>query len=391
MNGSTPTPTTTRRFTLDGSDALEARLAEICERVAAGVRKTVPAGELEAIVLGGGYGRGQGGVLKSETGDAPYNDLEFYVFVRGNTVLNDRRHRAALTALGEVLSPEAGLHVEFKIISAEKLRGDRVTMFSYDLVAGHRVVFGDEKIFTGCEHHLAAEKIPMHEATRLLLNRCTGLLFAEARLRKLALNPDDVDFIGRNVAKAQLAFGDVALVVFGEYHGSVIERRARLEKLAPAGAPVWLADARARHTAGVQFKLYPYRKPPTGSNLRAKHAEVVAFAEKVWLWLENRRLKQNFASVRDYVLDGGNKCPETSATKNWLINMRTFGWRAILRPAFDRYPRERLLCALPLLLWHASEVGAGDPGLRLRAQLNSNETDWPGLVADYTKLWQRYS
>lgn len=381
----------TQRFTLDGSDALEQRLAQSCERVALEVAALVPGKKLEAMVLGGGYGRGQGGVLLTATGDAPYNDLEFYVFLRGNTVLNDRRHRAALAALGERLAPDAGLHIEFKIISAEKLRRDPVTMFSYDLVAGHRVIFGDEKIFTGCERHLAAEKIPLHEATRLLLNRCSGLLFAEALLRKLALTSEDVDFLGRNIAKAQLALGDVVLTVFGQYHASVLERRTRLETLAVAEMPAWLTDVRREHAVGAEFKLHPYRKPPPGSNLRIKHAVVCALACQVWLWLENRRLMKNFTSVRDYAFSDGDKCPESSAAKNWLLNLRTFGTGVARSPASGRYPRERLLCTLPLLLWHANEAGEGDDGHRLRDQLLTDETDWSALVRRYTWLWQQYS
>src|SRR5206468_4075679 len=72
------------RFTLDGSDALENRLAQLCERIFTGVQSLVPSHKLEALVLGGGYGRGQGGVLRTQSGDQPYNDLEFYVFLHGS-------------------------------------------------------------------------------------------------------------------------------------------------------------------------------------------------------------------------------------------------------------------------------------------------------------------
>src|SRR5579883_253601 len=90
----------TSRFTINGSDALEGRLAEACQKVFAGVQSLIPAAELQGLVLGGGYGRGQGGVLQTEHGDEPYNDMEFYVFVRGSVLLAERRHRAALQELG---------------------------------------------------------------------------------------------------------------------------------------------------------------------------------------------------------------------------------------------------------------------------------------------------
>ena len=123
------------RFTLDGSDALESKLAQICRKVLEAVQALIPSTVLEALVLGGGYGRGQGGVLKTNSGDQPYNDLEFYVFIRGNVLLNERRYRGALQALGGRHSQEANLHIEFKVYSVEKLRRGAISMFTYDLVA----------------------------------------------------------------------------------------------------------------------------------------------------------------------------------------------------------------------------------------------------------------
>lgn len=79
------------RFTLNGSDALEQHLARVCKRVLAGIGHIIPEHELEGLALGGGYGRGEGGVLTTTAGDRPYNDLEFYVLVRGLSWLNEDR------------------------------------------------------------------------------------------------------------------------------------------------------------------------------------------------------------------------------------------------------------------------------------------------------------
>src|SRR5579862_8989107 len=104
-----------QRFTLDGSVELERRLADLCATVRQEALRIVTSNRLEGLVLGGGYGRGQGGVLETEEGHTPYNDLEFYVFLGGNSVLNEVKYRSRFKELGDSLSPEAGLHVEFKI------------------------------------------------------------------------------------------------------------------------------------------------------------------------------------------------------------------------------------------------------------------------------------
>src|SRR5262249_27434954 len=57
-----------------------------------------------------------------------------------------------------------------------------ISMFSYDLVAQHRELWAMGETFRGCNHHLEPTMLPGLEATRLLLNRCTGLLLARTIL-----------------------------------------------------------------------------------------------------------------------------------------------------------------------------------------------------------------
>lgn len=370
-----------QRFTIDGSDALEAHLAATCEKVLAGIKSLVSAAKLDGIALGGGYGRGEGGVLKTPSGDKPYNDLEFFVFLRGNAILAERKFRHPLHELGESLSPEAGLEVEFKVLTLEKLRRSAPSMFYYDLVAGHRWTLGDESLFTGCEQHCDAAKIPLHEATRLLFNRCSGLLYALEKLRQKDFGEAEADFVGRNLAKAQLAFGDVLLAANGQYHWSCRERQTRLAKLAgwenlPMTKLAW------QHGRGVDFKLHPTRSTETRAALAARHAELSALGQQLWLWLESKRLGIKFGSPRDYALSAVNKCPETSSLRNRLVNFRASGAGGL---ACGRYPRERLFHALALLLWER------DTFAQVRSELRSDTTDFAGLVAAYENLWRRFN
>ena len=147
--------------------------------------------------------------------------------MRGPDCLNERRYQAALHSLGERLSSLAGVEVEFKILSLEKLRGSSASMFYYDLVMGHHRLWGAESLLADCAHHCAAERIPLAEATRLLMNRCSGLLFAREQLFREPFPLEAADFVGRNHAKAQLALGDVVLTAHQQYHWSCRER-ARL-------------------------------------------------------------------------------------------------------------------------------------------------------------------
>jgi hypothetical protein len=379
------------RFTIDGSDALEQHLAQLCDEVLAGVREIIPPRRLEALLLGGGYGRGEGGVLATAEGDRPYNDLEFYVFVRGNTWLNDRRFALPLQWLAERLAPGVGVEIEFKVTSLARMRRSSITMFTYDLMMGHRCLMGSELLLAGSEHHCLASKIPLAEATRLLMNRCSGLLFARERLLRDRFTFEDADFVGRNLAKAQLGLGDSVLAALGQYHWNCRKRHQRLEKLTIDEAAPWLEAVQQHHTVALAFKLHPRRSMGGPDTFTALHEELTKLSLEVWLWLESKRLGQRFASGRHYAESAENKCPDEPGWHNLLASAQALGFRAALMDRGLRYPRERLLRALALLLWEPAALS--DPSLRRRVQrdLRSTAPDIHGLTAAYLQLWRRFN
>jgi len=384
-----------QRFTTNGSLELENQLGRMCQKILTEIQALIPCKKLEGLVLGGGYGRGEGGVLRSDAGDRPYNDLEFYVFISGNRLLNERFYGDKLRDLGERLSPEAGLHVEFKIDSVQRLRRNPVSIFSYDLVAGHKIIMGDEQLFADCEQHLDPSGIPLSEALRLLFNRCTGLLLAREILDCLepaqpGLTADQADFVGRNLAKAQLCLGDSVIAALGQYHWSCTEREKRLSKLDVSESMPWLNEVKAHHKAGVEFKLQPRQISKSIAQFEQERRELGALALQVWLWLENRRLGCNFESVRDYAFHRSAKCPDTSPWRNYLLNLRSFGAKAALAPLSLRYPRERLFNALSLLLWNGEIAKEPQTVRHLQRQLVTNAADWPGFVTAYKKIWAHY-
>jgi len=174
------------------------------------------------------------------------------------------------------------------------------------------------------------------------MNRSSGLLFALERLQRDEVTPDDADFVARNIAKAQLALGDVILTERGLYHWSCRTRRERIRTLELS------PDLVAHHAAGVAFKLHPTRSAASREELLALHESVSEEARKLFLRIESRRLRTTFHAVEDYTRSTLDKCPETSPLRNRLINARHFGLRAFADP---RYPRQRLLHGLCELLW----------------------------------------
>lgn len=378
-----------QRFTADGSRELERHLTETCTGIAAGIRGLVPSTKLEAVLLGGGYGRGEGGVLRTASGDQPYNDLEFYVFIRGNRHVNELRFARALHVLGEILTPQAGVEVEFKITSRRELERAPISMFSYDLSMGHRWLIGDESVLAGCAHHREAEDIPLAEATRLLMNRCSGLLFAREKLNQHEFTLADADFVRRNIAKARLALGDAVLVAYKHYHWSARERHRQVERITRTETLSWLQDVCRQHADGVEFKLHPERSTAARETLLAEHARVSALAREVFLWLEQRRLDTAFASAADYALNRADKCVQPGALRNVLVNAKTLGLSSLFDARAGRHPRERCLHALALLLWEPDALASPTLLAHVQRALQTHATTPADIMSAYRELWSR--
>lgn len=379
------------RFTLDGDDALEQHLERTCARVLSGLKGLIPPTKLEAVLLGGGYGRGEGGVLRTPAGDRPYNDLEFYVAIAGNRHVNELAYRRRLQVLAEILTHLAGVEVEFKIISLTAFERQPISMFSYDLVVGHRRLGGapTHQFSTEWEQHRLPENIPLEEATRLLMNRCAGLLFAKAKLARDPFSADSADFIRRNVAKAQLAMGDAVLVAHRRYHWSCRERHQRLECLLRAEPSAWLAKLLRHHSAGVAFKLHPQAEPVSREALAVGLREVTACGLECWLWLETLRCGHPFGSARAYSMDAVDKCPGGSRPRNFLLNFRVDGWRMDFSHRAWQHPRQRIFRALALLLWEPAALREPRLKKRLQRDLGAHVVALDDAVARFEQLWLR--
>ncbi len=245
---------------------------------------------VEGVVLGGGYGRGEGGVLRrAGRDDAPSNDLDFYV------VADDSSSPADIAAIGAALEPLAGewtrrLGVDADFSPAKtywRMKHDEARLMIQELIRGYRDVAGKPgaELFAGLERR-APEETPMAEAVRLLMNRGAGLLLAKE-------NGRGADFVSRNINKAVLGAGDSRLIARHTYAWRLSERAVRL------GDPLYAAAA--------AWKAMPQDAPVCSWES----------ARDVWLAAE--------AEIRAALRDSpdGRRRPYHAA--RWIVRRRTFG------------------------------------------------------------------
>ncbi len=93
-----------REYTLDGTDDVELHIARDQATIADKVCASVSAEDFVALVLIGGYGRGEGGYHWVDGKPAAYNDYDYFLVVRG---MSHRKARRLQQQLQPCVSPRS--------------------------------------------------------------------------------------------------------------------------------------------------------------------------------------------------------------------------------------------------------------------------------------------
>ncbi len=208
------------KFTYSGDSNAEKNIAEAMAGIAADIASLPEVGKLRAVVLGGGYGRGEGGVTAE---GKPYNDFDFFVIPK------EEIDSGMFAAISQKWHGILGIDIDFSIVSGlHEIHKNGATLMMQELFAGYEVIFGDRDIFADAPV-FPLEQLPWREGARLLLNRGTGLLLSRRKLQGKV----DSEFIRRNIHKAALGCGDALLIASHDYRQSGMDRLVAVKNLVP--------------------------------------------------------------------------------------------------------------------------------------------------------------
>lgn len=339
------------RYSIRGSAAFETRLDNDFERVICTLMDADLDSVCLALVLIGGYGRGEGTPYIVGDRQEPFNDYDFVVV---SLPMNRRRRdevQARLRLLEQKLTQELGLPVDLQLYPANALPCAEFSLLNYEMKHGHRVVWGDRRVLAAMPAY-PHDRIPLSEGTRLLLNRGKLLLDVRRALRSgRELSAEERLRFAKFLFKAQLAFGDCALLISGAYDIKYTVKKERIQYQVAADVPdrVFLID---RYLAAVALKEWgDYSFLPTYP-LEEEFEAVRSYYLRFLHWYESARdrLEREHPPSRS---KGSFTLPDRPPMwKNAFFNALAFGAGALRQgAAFWRFhPRHRLYHALPLLL-----------------------------------------
>lgn len=353
-------------YACDGSAEFNQKLHEVLLRIASDVEKALNS-NLVALILGGGYGRGEGGILTASGTEMPYNDLDFTLVVRQKTAVPWKQ----LDVISERYAAELKIHVDFsRPLTLQDIQNWPQWLMWYDLVNGHVVLRGAADILQRCAPLSLKKPLPLIEATRLLLNRGAGILWA-LRILRGTEESSDQDFVRRNYYKCALALGDALLIAYGRYTSVYHDREERFASLNGEIPEVTSFDLESLYGEALHFKFRPSECPMDGFD-EARLGGIGKLWGAVFLHVEQRRTSLRWPTLAAYAAWRGVRETDQNTPKKILRNiirnkqMGKWSWL---------YPREALYRELPVLL-----------------NLTGEEVSrWNTRSAAFLKIWDRFN
>ena len=274
------------RYTPDGDAAVESRISHDQQLIAAAVTDLVPAAHFRALVLIGGYARGEGGFRFVEGQPEPYNDYDYFVVVGGMSQPAIQALKPQLLELGHALTGQVGVEVDLAVLKAENLPTAEYSLMHAEMLWGHRVVAGDAEILASMPP-MPFAGLGLAEFTRLMLNRGSLLLMnRRALLTGTTARASEREQFMKYLFKAVLACGDARLAAAGRYHPSYADKWQRLQQLQWAGQAQFLPQ----YEMALEAKFHPAYEQFSTANLEECLQQVTQLWLETLAHLESARL-----------------------------------------------------------------------------------------------------
>ena len=282
--------------------------------------------KLYAIILTGGFGRGEGSVLiNTENQVRIINDYDFEIIYKpvlgelASKIHMKTRYTKSLSALETKLAEELKIkQLDFTLRSLSDYNSNtKPKLADYDTKYGHIVLYGDNDP-TSLMPTFKAADIPPFEGSWLLRNRGIGLLLAYFYLnRDKPPECQATDNFYIEINKALLAMGDALFIINKNYHHSYQYRLDTVETLAhlPFNR---ISELIKLYKVAAEHKLRP--KQDTFNNFEAK--ELWHLVSDLYIdtftYFESTRLDIKIDNMQQYALNSYGK-PKLSFKNNMRL------------------------------------------------------------------------
>lgn len=257
--------------------------------------------ELKAIILGGGFGRGEGGVWLRNGQIFPVNDFDITVFPKNNFKIFKQIHLKNLQNLAATLAPSIPIkQIDINVGNWWKFNVRCYSWFytinAHDFIHGHIPIYGSINL-DRLKKHYTSKKIPRIEGLKFLYTRGSGLVFAlYAQIMRREI-PEEIIYMDIN--KMHIALGDSYLVLRKLYNSSYSKRISIASTIDFDFDEGYII--KEMYLNALKWKIRPTEVDIT-SDIKSHCEQLSIQFLKFFLYFENIRLGQQFDGIMEYII-----------------------------------------------------------------------------------------
>ncbi|MBI9031952.1 hypothetical protein JEZ13_08145 [bacterium] len=371
------------KYTLTGSQEFDNMIDDQLKMVTEEILNLIPPDDIAAILLGGGYGRGEGGVLIENNKEFLYNDYDLFVILKNVNLLKKRDYQNRIHLIHEKFTPLVKIDVDVgPLQTVNAISKAPHWMMWYELKNGFKLLWGNQSIrsyFPDYPH----DKMPLMEAYRLLLNRGVGLLLCKQHFETYE-ETESQEFILRNIRKAQLAMGDAYLIKKKSFHYSYKKRDEIFSELENDQDMINL-NIYNHYKIAYQFKEKPHKPNLTKEEYLSEYHNLLTIYESLYNWIFTNEVSdklnlETYQKILNEIFTEKRNLPDLfkNICKSIKINYSKFDINLI-----SKHPRYRLFMTLPYFLFNQQNISCQK---LLSCNNCSNEKD---LLKFFFNLWEK--
>ena len=270
------------RFTVRGGDEVESSITSLVSEVGRIVEETVPPSDYKALILLGGYGRGEGGVVVRDGQEQPHNNLDFLLILEDPAA--ETRIRESVAPRWSALEKARGIGLDLGCVSVRTLQHSPCLVMWYDMRFGHKTVLGDSDFLPSLKQ-FSVDRILPGDVLWLLVNRGSHVLINDYLMAQRAPREEDKRVIVKHAVKAIIGYGDALLFFLGAYNWSYQEKARRMAERTDVPE-----SFRNLYAEAIAFRFAPCYEEYLGRDMHAWMDSLRDAFQPVHIECESRRL-----------------------------------------------------------------------------------------------------
>ena len=205
--------------------------------IADAVIKTI--GEPAALILGGGFARGEGSVKINNGVVYPLNDYDVIILTKKRLSISEHTLNKIALDLSKEITPTSfsftnstnliNFYVDFRNMTIKELTKLPPLLKYYELKHSGRVIFGDPEILKHIpDYHI--EEIPREDGIRFLFNRMSLLVeYFKTKYTRNEMNTQEKETLIYFISKMYLSVAEALTLLSNKFEPSYMRRSQVLE------------------------------------------------------------------------------------------------------------------------------------------------------------------